>query len=130
MFSYFLKYVFYYMSIISDFFRKKKLFILLKVTLYKNLRKNVIIRGHIFAFLEKNSTAVTKFYRALKVDGILESLSSLLFCKEVVLGEHILSICKTRFMKLIFHMLLSYEVPDVLLEEFYMHSRHAMNDRI
>ena len=127
MFSYFLKYVFYYISIISDFFLKKNLFILPKVTLYKNLCKNVIIRGHIFVFLEKNSTAATKFYCALKIDGILESLSSLGFCNEVVLGEHILSICKTRFMKLIFHMLLSFEVPDVLLEEFYIHSRHAIN---
>ena len=27
-------------------------------------------------------------------------------------------------------MLLSYEVPDVLLEEFYIHSRHAINDCI
>ena len=130
MISYFLKYIFYYISIISDFFCKNKLFILLKVTLYKKLCKNVITRGHIFVFYRKNSTAVTKFYLALKVDGILEYLSSLVFCDEVVLGEHILSSCKTRFLKLIFHMLFSYEVPHVLLEEFYIHSRHAINDCI
>ena len=130
MFSYFLKYVCYYISIISNFFCKKKLFILIKVTLYKNLCKKCHTKGTHLRFSRKNSTAVTKFYRALKVDGILESLSSLVFCSEVVLGEHILIICKTRFMKLIFHMLLSYEVPDVLLEEFYIHSRYAMNDCI
>ena len=127
MFSYFLKYVFYYISIISDIFRKKWLFILLKVTLYKKLCKNVIIKGHIFVFLEKN---LQLSLSALKVDGILESFSSLGFCNEVVLWEHIRSICKTRFMKLIFHMLLSYEVADVVLEEFYIHSKHAINDCI
>ena len=130
MFSYFLKYVFYDISIISDSFRKNKLFILLSVTLYKNFCKNVIIRVHIFVFPEKISTVVTKFYCALKVDRILDSLSSLVFCNEVVLGEHILSICKTRFLKLIFHVLLSYEVADVFLQEFFIQSRHAINDCI
>ena len=93
MFSYFLKFVFYYTSIISDFFNKKKLFILLKVTLYKNLCKNVIIREHIFVFLEKTLQLSLSFIVQLKIDGILESWSSLVFCNEVVLGEHILSIC-------------------------------------
>ena len=87
-------------------------------------------KGTHLRFPRKKSTAVTNFYLALKVDGILESLSSLVFCNEVVLGEHVLSICKTRFMKLIFHMLLSCEVLAVLLEEFYIHSRHTINDCI
>ena len=49
-------------------------------------------KGTHLRFSRKKSAAATKFYRALKVDGILESLSSLVFCNEVVLGEHILSI--------------------------------------
>ena len=43
-----------------EFFRKNKLFILLMVTLCKNLCKNVILRVHVFVFLQILSTVVTK----------------------------------------------------------------------
>ena len=45
------KYFFFYILIISNYFRKDKLFILIVVTLYKNLPKTVILRGHVFVFL-------------------------------------------------------------------------------
>ena len=48
----FLKYFFFYILIISDISSKRKLFILTEVTLYKNLYKNVILRGHVFVFLQ------------------------------------------------------------------------------
>ena len=47
----FFKYIFFYILIISDFPSKRKLFKLIEVTLYKNLYKNVILRGHVFVFL-------------------------------------------------------------------------------
>ena len=47
----FFKYFFFYILIISDVSSKRKLFILIEVSLYKNLYKNVILRGHVFVFL-------------------------------------------------------------------------------
>ena len=49
---FFFKYFFFYILIISDFSIKRNLFILTEVTLYKNLYKNVILRGHVFVFLQ------------------------------------------------------------------------------
>ena len=51
---------------ICDFFRKNKLFILLMVTLYKNVCKNVILRERVFVYLQISSPVVTKIYWALK----------------------------------------------------------------
>ena len=48
----FLKYFFFYILIISDISSKRKLFILTEVTLYKNLFKNVVLRGHAFVLLQ------------------------------------------------------------------------------
>ena len=48
----FFKYFFFYILIISDFPSKRKLFMLIELTLYKNLYKNVILRGHVFVFLQ------------------------------------------------------------------------------
>ena len=55
-------------------------------------------------------------------------MSSLVFCNCVIIGGHILNIYETIFPKLIFHLLLSYEVPDVLLHEFYIPSGYVIND--
>ena len=48
----FLKYFFFYISILSDISSKRKLSILTEVTLYKILYKNVILSGHVFVFLQ------------------------------------------------------------------------------
>ena len=48
----FFKYFFFYILIISGFSSKRNLLILTEVTLYKNLYKNVILRGHVFVFLQ------------------------------------------------------------------------------
>ena len=51
-FSYlFFQYFFFYILIISDFPSKRKHFMLIKATLYKNLHKSVILRGQVFVFL-------------------------------------------------------------------------------
>ena len=47
----FFKYFFFYILIISDISSKRELFMLIEVTLYKILYKNVILRGHVFVFL-------------------------------------------------------------------------------
>ena len=46
---------------------------------------------------------------------------SLVFCNYVILGGHILNISKM-FPKLIFYLQLSYQLSDVLLKEFHIHS--------
>ena len=48
----FFKHFFFYILIISDVSSKRKLFMLIEVTLYKNLYKNVILRGHVFVLLQ------------------------------------------------------------------------------
>ena len=122
MFFYFYKYVFFYISIISELFCKNKLFMLLRVTLQRNLCKKCYIKRTHLCFSVNYSTVTT-------IQN-LEFLSSLVFCNYVILGGHILNISETTFPKLIFHLLLSYKVPDVLLHEFYIPSRYAINDCI
>ena len=47
------------------------------------------------------------------------------FCNYVILGEHILNISKTIFSKLIFHLQLGDQLPDIVLRKFYMHSAYV-----
>ena len=48
----FFKYFFFYILIISDVSSKRKLFMRIEITLYKNLYKNVILRGHVLVLLQ------------------------------------------------------------------------------
>ena len=48
----FFRYFFFYILIISNFSSKINFCILTEVTLYKNLYKNVILREHVFVFLQ------------------------------------------------------------------------------
>ena len=43
------------------------------------------------------------------------------FCNEVILGVSILNICQAKFSKFIFNVVLSYKVPYVLLQNFYIY---------
>ena len=43
------------------------------------------------------------------------------FYNEVILGIRILNICQAKFSKFIFNVVLSYEVPYVLLQKFYIY---------
>ena len=70
MFSDFRKYVFFYISIISDFFHKNKLFIPFMVTLYKKY-VNIVTKVTHLHFSINFSSVVTMFYRAFKIDGAL-----------------------------------------------------------
>ena len=51
----------------------------------------------------------------------------LVFNNKVILWGHILNVCKTRFLKLIFYLLPSYELSDVLLQELCLHSKYVLN---
>ena len=60
------QYFFFYIPIICDFLPKNKLFLLLRITLYKNLCKNVILSEHILFFFINYSAVVTMFYWEFK----------------------------------------------------------------
>ena len=51
----------------------------------------------------------------------------LVFCNYLILGGHILNISKTIFPKLILHVRISYQLHDVRLQEFYIHSPYVKN---
>ena len=53
--------------------------------------------------------------------------AALAFCNYVIFGIHIPNISKTVFPKLIFHLPFRYQPPDVLLNEFDMHSTYVIN---
>ena len=57
---------------------------------------------------------------------ILAIYSSLVFCYYIILGGHILNISKTIFPKLIFHLPLSYQISDVLLQEFHINFTYVI----
>ena len=70
-----------------------------------------------------NSTVCTKFYSTLKIEEILNLAIFVLFSFLQLrnIRGHMLNISKTTFPKIIFHLRLSYQLPDVLLQEFYIH---------
>ena len=51
-FSYFSNSFLFYMLDICELFGQNKVLVLLKVILYKKLCKNVLLRGHIFFFVQ------------------------------------------------------------------------------
>ena len=77
--SYFFKYVFFYILIISNFFRQNKLFILFLVSLYKILCQNIIVRECIFLFSANYSAVVPMFYSTLKIEEMSNPTIFVLF---------------------------------------------------
>ena len=74
-------------------------------------------------FSTNYSTVCTKFYSTLKIEAILNLTIFVLFSFLSLhnIREHMLNISKTIFPKMIFHLRLSYQLPDVFLQEFYIH---------
>ena len=72
-------------------------------------------------FSKNYSTVSTKYYSTLKVEEYL------VFCNYVIFGVHILNFLKTMFPKLIFHLRLRHQLPDVLFQEFDIHSTYVIN---
>ena len=104
-------------------------YFLLLVTLYKNWCQNVVLRGNGFVSLGILSTVVTKIYCALKIEEIINVTIFVVFSfffNYVILGRRILNISKTIFLKQIFHLQLSYQLTNVLLQEFYIHSTYVI----
>ena len=87
----------YYVILLSGL-----LFVFLKIIIHLSLRSI----GH----LKKKKFQIGQFSSCLD------------FCNYVILGGHFLSISKTIFTKLMFHLRLSDQLPDVLLEKFDIHS--------
>ena len=83
------------------------------VILYKNLCKNIILKGHIFVSLQ-----------------VILQLEALFFCNIVILGGDILNISKTVFPKVIFDQRLKNQLGEVLFWEFYIRSRYIINHSI
>ena len=81
------------------------------------------LREHDFRFYN-NSKVVTKIYctlknrRNFKFDNFFHNNNNNNF---IILGGHILNILRTTFLKLIFHLQLSCQFPDVLWQKFYIH---------
>ena len=55
-------------------------------TLYKNLRKNVILRGHVFVFLHILFTVLPKIYCTLKIK-VIETLTKFVLFSFLYLGN-------------------------------------------
>ena len=68
----FFKYVFFFLLVISEFFHKNKLLILLMITPYKNFCKNS-------RFPTNYSTVLTKFYCLLKIEKNLNLIIFVFF---------------------------------------------------
>ena len=67
-------------------------------------------------FSTKYSTVIADIYCELKIEeiGNLLIFHSLVFVDYIILGRHILTIYKAKSPKPIFHLQLSYQLPDVL----------------
>ena len=79
------------------------------MTLLKKFCKNVILRGHLVIFLSiiLQPSLYCIDHLENKKYLALWFLRLSFLCKEVILGGCILNICKGRFSKLIFHVVLS-----------------------
>ena len=79
-------------------------------------------------FLQTAGYVRLRFFGRLKKSY---TFSRLLVCRnKAILWGHILNVCKTRLLKLTFHLLLSYELPEVFLQELYLHLKYVLNDCI
>ena len=74
--------------------------------------------GTLLPFLENYCAADAKKYCAFKREEIvnLTIFAGLVFCTQVILGGYFLNISKTIFTKLVFHLCLSDQLLDVLLQ--------------
>ena len=99
-FSYFFKYLIFCMLIICHFFSQNKVFILLMVVLYKNLCKNLTLRGHIFVFVQIILQLSLTFTAILTEKNILNLT---IFVRNI----------RGTFPKLILHLGISYQLHDV-----------------
>ena len=100
------------------------------VTLDKNLCKNFTLRGQVFFFLYIILQLALTFFFTPKIEEFFNFtlFSTLVFCNFVILGAHILNISKTIFEKQILDLSISYQLPDVRLQEFYIHSAYVINN--
>ena len=107
-FSYFLKYFLFYILIICDFFSGNKVFILLMVSLYKTLCKNVTLREHVLFFVQIILQLALTFIAHLKEEILnLTIFVRFSFLQLRNIWGHVLNISKTIFPKLTLHLRIS-----------------------
>ena len=124
----FFKQFFFYILIIFDFSRKTS-FSYSLWSLYIKRYVKMLYEGDTCSFSTHYFTVLPKIYCTLKIKVILnlKFWSSLVFCNWVILGGHIIYIYKTIFLKLIFYLRLSCQVPEFALQGFYLHLTSAIN---
>ena len=95
--------------------------------LYKNLFKHVILRGHIFIFLQ--ITVVIKIYCTFKIEKNVyhKNFVFFSFLQLDYIRGYILNILRTIFTKLIFHRWLKIQLANLLLWKFYRHSTYLIS---
>ena len=118
--------------LVLSFLCKNKLVLLLVVILYKNLCKNVILRGKIFVFLQVIVQLSLRFILHLKQKNCKPKkfLSSLVFCNYRLLVGYILNIFQTQYPKMLTDQLLKNQLRDVIFWEFSIHSMYVISHRI
>ena len=79
--------------------------------------------AHFSVFLKIIAQLSSKIYWGLKKREIVNlAIFVVFFFNDILLGGNIVNISKTIFLKLIFHLQPSYQLPADLLQEFYIHS--------
>ena len=80
--------------------------------------------GHFSVFIKIFPQLSSNIYWGLKKREIvnLAIFVVFFFFNDIILGGNIVNISKTIFLKLIFHLQPSYQLPADLLQEFYIHS--------
>ena len=86
----------------------------------KKFCRNVILRRQLVVFLSiilKTSLYYTG-HLEIKKSLVFMFLTFLAFCNEVILEGRILNISKARLPTLVFHVVLSYELPNILFADY------------
>ena len=85
------------------------------------------LKGTHILFCTNYSRISINVYCTLKIEEILNViiLPILAFCNYLILKGDILNISKTIFLQLILHRRIRYQLYDVDLKEFYIHSAYA-----
>ena len=99
------------------------------MTLFKTLGNNVILSEHNIVFL--STTMLKNIMQFFKLKSCLKKSCNfsclLVFSNNVILRGHIVNVCIRTFLKLISHLLPSYELPYVVLQELHLHPKNVLN---
>ena len=104
------------------FSSKYNLLILVAIIRSKEFCKNVILRGQLVVFLS------IILEPPLYCIGLLKKLLAfLVFSNKVILEGCILNVCKARLPKLVFHVVLSYKLPNINLWTIQIYLQYLLD---